>query len=291
MQGMKLSAKPVLSRQSARLPGRAARLTAHVMLGLFCAVVPVWAQSPQASTAKSAAKLDTSAALNKALRQPMLAERSTKSFLMLNLKVLPFRARSQLDESLAEFERATGELAKVAPTPEIRDNYQLLDQLFDEFKSIKAKPSTAENAAQLAEQNEELVWISQKGAMLLQAHTKSVRNDLIATAGEARTLTQRIAKLYMFRAAGIRSSVVANDLKKAETDYRNAVDRLLRAAENTAAVKQELALAETQWLFLKQAIERLNANKSSQTELEHVAKTCDNIAEVMGKVASMYEKV
>ena len=148
-----------------------------------------------------------------------------------------------------------------------------------------------ENAKLLAEQNEELVWISTKGAQLVQQHVKSERSNLIGTAGEMRTLTQRIAKLYLFRSWGIRSEVIANDLKKAEAEYRADIERLLKTPQNTEQIKSELALAETQWLFLKQAIERLNANRTSTTELEHVAKACDNILEVMERVTKLYEAV
>jgi hypothetical protein len=243
-------------------------------------------------TAKTASpKYDASKVLNKALRQPMLAERSTKAFLMISLKALVFRSRNQLDDSLAEFDKVLKELIVVAPTAEIRDNYQLLDQLFDEYKTIKLKPVNAQSATELAEQNEELVWIAQKGAALLQAHTNSTRNDLIATAGSARVLSQRIAKLYLFRAAGIRSNVIADDLKTAESEYRNAINRLLRATQNTEAIRSELSLAESQWIFLKQAIERLNANRTSTVDLEHVSKACDNILEVMDRVTRLYEGV
>ena len=240
---------------------------------------------------KTATKFDAAAALNTAARQPMLAERITKSFALIGQKVLESRSRRQLDDAIKEFDTALKVLQGAAPTPEIRENYQLLEQLFDEFKGIKAKPANLENAKALAEQNEELVWIATKGAQLIQQHTKSARSDLIGTAGEMRTLTQRIAKLYLFRSWGIRSDVIANDLKKAETDYRTAMDRLLKAPQNTDQIKSELALAETQWLFLKQAIERLNANRTSITELEHVSKACDNILEVMERVTKLYEGV
>ena len=241
--------------------------------------------------AKPATKFDGAAALNAAARQPMLAERVTKSFALIGQKVMESRSRRQLDDSIKEFEAGLKALQTSAPTPEIRENYQLLEQLFDDFKGIKAKPANLENAKALAEQNEELVWIATKGAQLIQQHAKSARSDLIGTAGEMRTLTQRIAKLYLFRSWGIRSDVIANDLKKAETDYRTAIDRLLKAPQNTDQIKSELALAETQWLFLKQAIERLNANKTSITELEHVSKACDNILEVMERVTKLYEGV
>lgn len=256
-----------------------------LLLGIWCAAA---AAQPQP---KPPAKFDPATALNKAARQPMLAERITKSFTQIGQKVLEARSRRNLDESIKEFESAMQELQKTGPTPEIRENYQLLEQLFDEFKSIKAKPVSLENARTLAEQNEELVWISTKGAMLIQAHTKSARSDLIVTASEVRTLTQRIAKLYMFRSWGIRSEVIANDLKKAEDDYRTNTLKLKLAAQNTEQIKSELALAETQYQFLKQAIDRLNANTKSITELEHVAKACDNILDVMERVTKLYEGV
>jgi|GEM_PF-1457331 len=251
--------------------------------------VPVVAQPKKPVAEPPKSKFNASTALNKAARQPMLAERITKSFSMIGQKVLEPRARRQLEDSLKEFDAALKELLATAPTAEIRENYELLDQLFGDYKGIEAKPATLASAKELAEQNEELVWISQKGAMMIQAYAKSPRSDLIATAGDLRTLSQRIAKLYLFRSGGIRSDVVANDLKKAEAEYRNDMDRLLRAAQNSDQLKSELALAETQWLFLKQGIDRLNANKSSPIELEFVVKACDNILEVMERVTKLYE--
>jgi hypothetical protein len=271
-------------------------------LSVSFAVLSASAQAPNAAATKASppkakteaaksvtGKIDTSALLNKASRQPMLAERITKSFSLVGQGVLETRSRRQLEDGLREFEDALNALLKDAPTAEIKENYALLAQLFDEYRGIKARPVNLENAKELAEQNEEVVWISQKGAMLLQQHIKSTRGELIATAGDVRTLTQRIAKLYLFRSWGVRSDVIANDLKNAETDYRAAIKKLLDAKENTAQIKNELALAETQWLFLKQAIERLDAAKTSKTELEHVSKSCDNILEVMERVTKLYE--
>lgn len=255
------------------------------------AQVQAQTQAAKRAASKAAPKVDTAALLNKAIRQPMLAERITKSFSLVGQQVLETRARRQLEDSTREFSVALKELKTRAPNAEIKDNYQLLEQLLDEVLEIKAKPVNIETAEELAIKNEELVWISQKGATLLQDHTKSTRNDLIVTAGDARTLTQRLAKLYLFRSWGVKTDVVAADLKKAEADYRAAITRLTAAPQNTPEIKSELALAETQWLFLKQAIERLNQNKTSKTELEHVTKACDNILEVMERVTKMYEGV
>lgn len=107
--------------------------------------------------AKAAPKFDREGVLNTAARQPMLAEGITKSFSLIGQKVLEFRSRRQLDESIREFDAGLKKLQATAPTPEIRENYQLLELLFDEFKGITAKLASLENAKPLAEQNEELV--------------------------------------------------------------------------------------------------------------------------------------
>jgi hypothetical protein len=251
---------------------------------------PAVKPAPKPATSKPASgKFDAAATLNKAIRQPMLAERITKSFSLIGQNVLETRSRRQMEDSLREFDIALKDLRAASPTPEIRENYELLAQLFDEYRDIKSKPVNIENAKELAEQNEELVWISQKGAMLIQAHTKSTRSDLITTAGDARTLTQRIAKLYLFRSWGVRDNVIVKDLKTALADYRTAINKLLASPGNTDAIKSELALAETQWSFLQQAMDRLNANQTSKTELEFVSKSCDNILEVMERVTKLYE--
>jgi hypothetical protein len=259
------------------------RILGGLVVALLSAALPAAAQP------KAAPKFDGPSALNKAFRQPMLAERITKSFTLVGQNVLGTRSRRNLEDAIKEFEAALKELQATAPTAEIRDNYQLLEQLFGEYREITGKAINLDNAKLLAEQNEELVWISTKGAGLIQAYTKSERSDLIATASDIRILTQRVAKLYLFRSWGIRSEVIANDLKKAEADYRTDIKKLLAAPQNTEQINSELALAETQYLFLKQAIDRLNANKTSSAELEYVSKACDNILDVMERVTKLYE--
>jgi hypothetical protein len=91
-------------------------------------------------------KFDAAATLNKAIRQPMLAERITKSFSLIGQNVLETRSRRQLDDSLREFGVALKDLNAAAPTPEIKENYELLAQLFDEYRSIQTKPVNIDNA-------------------------------------------------------------------------------------------------------------------------------------------------
>jgi hypothetical protein len=237
------------------------------------------------------ARPDAAALTNRAIRQPMLAERITKLYTQVGQNILGPRTARQLPAALQDFEAGLKELVANASTPEIRENYQLLDQLWGEYKAIASKPPTLENARKLAEQNEEVVWISTKGAQLVQENLRTARGDLIRTAGDVRVLSQRIAKLYLFRSWGIRSDVIANDLKAADVEYRAAMAKLHVAPQNTQEIRAELQLADNQYLFLGQAIERLNTGRNAPRELEFVAKTCDNILEVMERVTRLYESL
>ena len=260
---------------------RRASLFASLVLAAGFALAPTPAR----------ARLDAAELTNRAIRQPMLAERITKLYTQVGQNILGTRTARQLPAAMQEFEAGLKELVANASNAEIRENYQLLDQLWGEYKSIASKAPTLENARKLAEQNEEVVWIATKGAQLIQENPRTARGDLIRTAGDVRVLSQRIAKLYLFRSWGIRSDVIANDLKAADDEYRAAMAKLNKAPQNTPEIRAELLLADNQYLFLGQAIARLNAGRNVPKELEFVAKTCDNILEVMERVARLYEAI
>jgi hypothetical protein len=246
---------------------------------------------PAVAQLKAAAKLDPAQLQNKAMRLPMLAERIAKLYTQIGQKVLGSRTTRNLPAAVAEFDAVLKEMVAQAPTPEIKENYQLLEQLWIEYRVIAQKPPNVDDARQLVEQNEEVVWIAAKGAMLVHENARAQADELIRTAGEVRVLSQRIAKLYLYRSWGLRSGLVANDLKTADAEFRKAMARLANAPQNTPEIKAELELAENQYIFLGQSIERLNAGKNANRELEFITKTCDNILEVMDRAARLYENM
>lgn len=269
---------------------RRLRPVPHVLLSAVIALAgfaPVTASAQ--ATKITRPKFDPATAVNQAVRLPMLVERITKSYTLLQQGALENRAKRQMQDAIREFERTLRTLQATPPTAQIQDNYNLLEQLWGEYRAITNAPATPESNKKLAEQNEEVVWIATKGAQLMVEYTRSQRSNLIAIAGEARVLTQRIAKLYLFRAAGIRNNVIENDLRIANDQLKVDIERLLKAKENTEQIKQELALAETQLGFLKIAADDLNRNQTSKERLEYVTKACDNILDVMERVTRLYE--
>jgi len=266
---------------------RSALFALFVIIPVLVALAPVAASAQTTKIAKP--RFDPAVAVNQAVRLPMLVERVTKSYTLLQQGALENRAKRQMQDAIKEFERTLYALQTTPPTAQIQDNYNLLEQLWTEFRDLTTAPASPAVNKKLAEQNEEVVWIATKGAQMMVEHTRSQRSNLMAISGDARVLTQRLAKLYLFRAAGIRNNVIENDLKTANDQLRVDIERLTKAKENTDQIKQELALAETQLSFLKIAADDLNRNQTSKERLEYVTKACDNILEVMERVTRLYE--
>lgn len=243
-----------------------------------------------ANSAKSTSLRMPAALLNKAVSQQMLAERITRTYCMIGQGVLAERAKHQQDSDMRKFEQQLKELQTTATTAEIRDNYALLEQLWDDFKAINSKKATQEQAKQLAELNEELAWIAEKGATLLQEHIRLPRSEAIVLAGRARTLTQRMAKLYFFRSWGLRAEVIAKDLKTAEAEYLATMRRLVTLPQNNAASRQELALTDQQWLFFSEALAKLGTREERGVHMDNVAKISDNLLVTLDQLGMIFEE-
>lgn len=100
-------------------------------------------------------------------------------------------------------------------------------------------------------------------------------------------LCQRVAKLYLLRAWIPRSEATLAALVNADAQMRRALEGL--AASAAPEVVPELQLAQNQYAFLAPAIERLRHGRGAPADAEAVAKTSDNLLEVMERIARLQE--
>ena len=243
------------------------------------------------SSSGRAAGLENAAALNKAGNLHLLAERIARNYALVGQDVLAEKSRRQLTTAIGQFDKQLKEMQAYAPTPEIKENYALLEQLWETYRAAVQMPPERAKVKELSEFNEEVVWIAQKGAQLVEAHAKLPTSRLINLASEQRTLSQRMAKLYLFRSWGLGSKVLDDDLRTARTSFVEGLRQLGIAPQNTDAVRNELKLAEQQWYFFDQAIKAKNNELSEKTRNTNVATTSDRMLEVMDRVASLYESM
>jgi hypothetical protein len=250
---------------------------------LIVAAAPSLAAEPRGKAAP--------ALVNAATRLAMLGERMAKLHAQLGREVLVTRSRRALGEAANEFERGLREVSGAAPNAEIRENYVLLRRLWDEYRPAATHAPSAENARRLAERNEEVVWIANKGARLLDEQGRSRASELVLAAGAVRSAAQRLAKLHLQRGWALPPTALGAEVKVAELELQRGLAELKAAPETGEELALELGAVENQFAFLMQAVERLQGGKDRPRQLEHVAKTADNIAEAMDRMARVYEAV
>jgi hypothetical protein len=131
--------------------------------------------------------------------------------------------------------------------------------------------------------------LAQQGTVQLEKYSGTTAGKLINVAGRQRMLSQRIAKLSMFRAWDITSAQMTQDLDAAMKEFAAAQALLTSAPQNTATISSELQLANTQWLFFAEALKQTAGSRDEQ--LRNVATTSERILQVMDDVTGLYEGV
>lgn len=242
-----------------------------------------------ALVAANAQVMDINEAINKAGRQRMLSQRLSKAYLALVQGVQVDSAQQVMDKSMALFDRQLVELRAFAPTPDIRDTYNGLDAAWSEYKTalVGAAPSKA-GAAQVIAIDSKMLALANQGTVQFEKVSGKSTGRLVNIAGRQRMLSQRMAKFYFSAGLGVSSSVSVAELNKAKTDFLAAMDVLRNAPETTSKIKDELQLADMQWIFFSTALDKLQPGTASVKPGSDVFITSENLLAVMDKVTGLY---
>jgi hypothetical protein len=257
-----------------------ARLAAVLLLAGFAAQ----------ALAQSAARGEQGSRATAAIRLGTLAERIAKLHAQVGQGIFAERSRRGLAAGIRDFDATLKGLSASAPPGETRDNYVLLALLWVEYRDWAQKAPTRENARKLRERNEEVAWIASKGARMFQEHARGSTSASAVRAASAALLSQRIAKLYLWRRWEMRDEGLARELRDAEENLRRTLDTLLAARDNTPEIEAELQVVETQLRFMADAAKSFEGRAPASRHIEFIAKTGDHMLEALERAAKLYEK-
>lgn len=240
-----------------------------------------------ASFGVQAQVLDVNDAINKAGRQRMLSQRMAKAWLAMVHKTESGSAQQILDRSMALFDRQLVELKAYAPNAELRKTYADLEGAWSEYKgALVGSHPTRDGAGGLLNTDARVLALAHQGTVQYEAVTSKPVGKLVNVAGRQRMLSQRMAKYFYAAALKVEPAQAQVEITKARTEFLSAMELLRNAPEATSPIKDQLALADNQWLFFDMALKEINS--AGPKALSDMFVTSENLLSVMDRITGLY---
>eukprot|EP01042_Synura_sphagnicola_P008733 gene8733-11204_t len=280
-QGVLMPVRELLNRFSAdAMPCQRRVAVQWVAAGIL---LPTWANGAQA-------QMGLSGAINYAGWFRALSQRMAKAYCQQYLQVLPGAAVDVMGLARKMAQSGSNELARGMQSgqwpadvgrqlADVQKQFALLNQL-------TAAPATQTALVVAAsEQADRTLLVAQTVTESIEKMAQAPSARLVNLAGRQRMLSQRLAKNYFLNAAKVESKVVQAQLVADAADFRQALQTLKTAPVSTPAIRSELELADSQWLFFDSALRR----PADEAGLSAVATTSERLLGVMDKLTSLYE--
>ncbi|MBT2324542.1 type IV pili methyl-accepting chemotaxis transducer N-terminal domain-containing protein [Variovorax paradoxus] len=235
---------------------------------------------------------DLNDAINKAGRQRMLSQRASKAYLALVHKVEARSAQQVLDRSIALFDRQLVELKTFAPSAAIRGTYDALAVAWSDFKrELTSLAPSNDHAAKVVKLDAAVLALAHQGTTQYEAASGKSVGKLVNIAGRQRMLSQRMAKFYLANALQIDPAGSVAEIAKARSEFVAALEILRGAPEATAQIKEELVLADAQWVFFNHGLQRVEGAGASPKLMSDVFVTSENLLSIMDRVTGLYSNL
>ena len=101
-------------------------------------------------------------------------------------------------------------------------------------------------------------------------------------------LSQRMAKFYLAATLPVDAATATAEIAKARTEFLAAMDVLRNAPEATVRIREELQLADGQWVFFDAALQRMQTGANTFRQVSEVFVTSENLLASMDRVTGMY---
>lgn len=234
---------------------------------------------------------DLNEAINKAGRQRMLSQRMCKGYIALAEGVETTLAQQVLDRSIAQFDRQLAELKAFAGTLELRATYAALEASWSAFEAtlVGAAPTDA-GVPRVMAAAAKVLALAHQGTQQYEALQNKPIGKLVNVAGRQRMLSQRMAAFYLASLVPVDPAGARAEIAKARTEFLAGLAFMRNAPEATPRIKDELQLAEMQWVLYDNALQKTAPAGTTRPQSD-VFVASENVLQVMDRITTLYSGV
>jgi Type IV pili methyl-accepting chemotaxis transducer N-term len=234
---------------------------------------------------RAQAQISAAVAINRSGRLRALSQRSAKLFAQTSLDVLAQNAKDTMGSAQRLIQVSLEDLAKASLTGAMASQLATVSQSAASFTALLASTPSKDNLPRINASADRLLDEANKLTGMLETSAKQGSAKLINTAGRQRMLSQRLAKNYFLAAAGIETPTTRVQLTDDRTEFKANMEALGAAPISTPAIRNELQLAQAQWMFFESSLNR----KADAESMKTVATTSERLLEVSNNLAGHYE--
>lgn len=222
--------------------------------------------------------------INIAGKQRMLSQRIAKSYFYYRQGIRPEKTRTQLLDSIKEFDANFNMLQSKISLQGVQDMLVFIGMAKGELATLTKAPYNKDNASLVLDYSETLLEGSRDIVKRLEASSKLKKESIIEVSGRQRMLSQRIAKYYIAYQAGFRDHNTVVQLKTAVSEFEESHATLRGAKRNTPEIKTKLVKVEKLWNIVAKFYNDVERGGLPVI----VLATCDDITASMNQVTGMY---
>jgi len=179
------------------------------------------------------------------------------------------------------------ELHKIATTPQPRGILNQLEQKVGIFIKHANEPVGKDNLGKLSAEANGIADNASQLLAYFEKNAKTPAAEILVTVTKARLAAGKLTRDYFTNHLKISGGASDADVKKGVEEFEALLTKLEGSPLSGEAIRQDLELAKTQWIFMKNAIGRPASDKQAE---ENVAKTAVRLLEVLDDLVIQYNK-